>query len=1056
MKGALAPDLAMTGGTQSRTGAAQLFLSHASEDAEAARELAGHLRGGGISVWLDLDELRPGDDWMNRLEEGLLGCEHFAVYIGRLGIVRWISREVRVALDRNAKDGQFKVIPILGPGADPAALPAFLQQHHWLDLRDREVNPASVVGLVLDLLGLPAKRISSDEAPFVGLRAFDAQDAHLFFGRDREIAELLERLSSTPFLAMIGDSGSGKSSLLRAGLLPSLRSGSHTLNESPTAVWRVGLMRPGTDPFRELANALADLLPEPDAATKLGVLQQCHQQLAAGSEALAQCIGALVPVGYRTVLAIDQFEELFTLVSEDAVRQRFIETLFHAATNQGDRPVHIVITLRADFYPECLQYPALSRAMTSCQYVVRPITGNALMEVIEKPAARTGVSLEEGLVEAILEEIGPGGGSLPLLEHTLLQLWNRRSSDTLTHRAYESIGRVRGALEYHAEKVFASFTSAEQIQTRKLLLRLVQPGKNSGATGRRATSESLLPSGREHDLAESVLSKLVEQRAVNIYGTGEVEEYGLAHEALLYGWQRLNDWLNEDREFLFWRQRLNSALTAWEESAGDSGALLRGAPLVEASRWYQQRGEDLSESATRFIEESTRKEYRFHWLKRAAVAGLATLAVTAVVAAYFAVSSRNEAEQNLQLATSAVDQMLTRVGSETLKDIPQLEGIRKDLLAQARALYEQLAQQPSRSPELQLQAALVNAGVAEIDRQLSDRTSAVKGLQESLKALGGLVADHPQNHQFMAALAIIHNQLGRVLGTLGDGAGDWQLAEQHYLESIELHQTLRQSASENMAYRLDHGLAYLNRGILFKEKLDDRVLAERYLKQSIELVEEAENPGSGLEPEVNQHLARSHNTLANLVAEQGETQEALSNYQISVHFFRALHEAFPGSREYREELAKTYNNMAITELRGIGASSTANVAQALAYNAQAIALFEGLAEPLPARWVELANAYRTKGGALLIENRPLDAVAEYALAVELLGRALKQSPNEGDYRFRQAVALVDLGHAQVLASREGAAANSRKRLLQIGPGLTADNLQHLENYPLYHALMAGH
>jgi hypothetical protein len=143
-------------------------------------------------------------------------------------------------------------------------------------------------------------------------------------------------------------------------------------------------------------------------------------------------------------------------------------------------------------------------------------------------------------------------------------------------------------------------------------------------------------------------------------------------------------------------------------------------------------------------------------------------------------------------------------------------------------------------------------------------------------------------------------------------------------------------------------------------------------------------------------------------------------------------------------------------LRGVRAISTEQLEQALAYNAKAIVLFEDLAEPLPARRVELANAYRTKGGALLIENRPLEAVAEYSLAVELLGRALKRSPNESDYRFLQAVALADLGHAQLLGSREGAAASSRKRLLQLRPGLPLEYLQRLENYPPYQALMIGH
>ena len=207
-----------------------IFLSHSGADTQEAKHLAHVLRQGGVNVWLDVEELKPGDLWMDELDAALQRADAFAVYVGRSGVRQWVSREVRVALDRNTLDPSFHVFPILGPGADVDSLPTFLTQHQWVDLRAGNQSIQDIQRLLHALVDKPVKTVSlldDTRPPFCGLRPFDIEDALLFYGRDQEIGTLLERVRSDPFFAVVGDSGSGKSSLVRAGLLPALQRGQY-------------------------------------------------------------------------------------------------------------------------------------------------------------------------------------------------------------------------------------------------------------------------------------------------------------------------------------------------------------------------------------------------------------------------------------------------------------------------------------------------------------------------------------------------------------------------------------------------------------------------------------------------------------------------------------------------------------------------------------------------------------------------------------------------------------------------------------------------------------
>lgn len=498
-----------------------LFLSHAGEDAGPAKELAGQLRRGGLRVWLDVEELKPGDRWMSAIEHALEQADVFAVYVGRNGLRNWVDQEVRVALDRSTKNHAFRIIPLLGPGADPQVLPLFVKQYQYLDLRNGATPPElnKLIGTVLEQ---PTKRVSllqPGERPYRGLQVFDVSHAPLFFGRENEVEQLLGRLRIDRFLALVGASGSGKSSLVRAGLIPALHRGRFHDDSAWAHSWRVAVCRPGNDPFRELANALPDLDSHLIGEARIRAITASAEALSSGTGGVGRTIAGLVPAGARTLLVIDQFEELFALTQDSAVRRRFVDSLFGAATTKGDRPIHIAVTLRADFYGRCWEHPTLPTRIVQNQYAVERPAPEALRDIIEKPLALAGAAFEPGLVERILRDVREEPGNLPLLEFALDQLWDRADMRTsgvelvLTHRGYDEIGGVSGAIATQAEVVTKRLMREQQVKEEEIrgiftrLVHLSSPEEGGEATRRRLPLNELTNDARRlvHALADARL-----------------------------------------------------------------------------------------------------------------------------------------------------------------------------------------------------------------------------------------------------------------------------------------------------------------------------------------------------------------------------------------------------------------------------------------------------------------------------------------------------------------------------------------------------------------------
>jgi WD40 repeat protein len=597
-----------------------MFLSHAGADGEAARALATLLRGAGFEVWLDLERLQPSHVWQHEISAALAKSQALMLYVGRLGGAGWVDLEVQLALDRRARHGAFPIIPVLGPGSDPKMLPGFIGLFQGLDMREAPPPPEKLRAILDEILKTAVEPVSAlppDRSPFAGLRAFDVADALLFFGRETETEELLERLRRDSVLLVVGDSGSGKSSLVRAGLIPALLRGRFHDGQSWVTAWRIAITRPGNDPFGELAENLQDLQPDsPMRAEQIGANRRL---LAEGVDGLRNIIAAGVPAGSRTLLVIDQFEELFTSTPDPATRRHFIDCLLRAANASGSRPVHIVLTLRADFYARCWEHPELPSRGAKNQYAVRHIGPDILRQLIEGPLSLAGARAEPGLVETILGDVGEGPGKLPLLEHALDQLWRNRRVDAgtwITHEAYDRLGRLSGALRRHANEAMARLPGDEaRALARQFFVELVQLGEGTEDTRRRVPVPDLLIAAGDREKTQLVLAQLASERLIT---TGN--EYAeVAHEALIRAWPELREWVDAQRTLVRIERRLLEDAREWERLGRDPGALLAGSRLAEAKAWLAAARRPVAPLALEIVRESL-KARRKRRLRMASIA----------------------------------------------------------------------------------------------------------------------------------------------------------------------------------------------------------------------------------------------------------------------------------------------------------------------------------------------------------------------------------------------------------------------------------------------------
>ncbi len=479
----------------------------------------------------------------------------------------------------------------------------------------------------------PTRAASEGICPFKGLASFEPADADYFFGRERLAAELVARLVGTGFLGIVGPSGSGKSSVLRAGLLPALAGG--VLPGS--GGWRRLLMRPGERPLEELRRVLVSGAIDP----------------------LAEALDTL-PANARLLLAIDQLEEIFTACRSEAERAAFADILARAAADPNGRAI-VVVALRADFYGRFAAYPALAELLGANHVLIGPMHASELRRAVELPADRVGVRVEPEVVDALVDDVEGEPGALPLLSTALLELWQERQDGAMTLAAYQASGGVHGAVARLAEGTYARIPDERKQLVRAIMLRLVGEGEGEAPVRRRAPLAEL-DLERNDDLAD-VLTSLADSRLVTV-SEGSVE---VAHEALLRGWPRLSGWIDEDAEGRRLRHHIGQAATGWDAAGRDQGELYRGARLAAALDWTADHALDVNELEREFISESrdaseteTRRVRRTNRRLRGLLAGIAVLLAAAVAGGTVAAIQRGEARD------AETGQFAQRLGAQAL------------------------------------------------------------------------------------------------------------------------------------------------------------------------------------------------------------------------------------------------------------------------------------------------------------------------------------------------------------------------------------------------------
>jgi WD40 repeat protein/DNA-binding SARP family transcriptional activator/energy-coupling factor transporter ATP-binding protein EcfA2 len=418
-------------------------------------------------------------------------------------------------------------------------------------------------------------RSAPDRPPYKGLLHFEEEDARLFCGREELTAHLVSRLQQERFLVLVGASGSGKSSLLRAGLVPAIKGanqpGDHSSPSDDRKSQCVQVITPTARPLEALGATLARIS---DSAASM---DKFRHELEHDPNGFMRVISEILPPGARFVLIVDQFEELFTLCDDSFEREAFVDHILATVSGESTAKIQVVLALRADFYTHCAQYDTLRQALVEHQEYLGPMGAAELRRAIEEPARQGDWMLEPGLVDLMLGDTGDEPGGLPLLSHALLETWNRRSGQALTLKGYTDSGGVRGAISHTAEMVFQELIPEQQEIARYIFLHLVELGDNTADTRRSVARQDIIAHNEDTDNIQAVLNILAERRLITL---GE-EMIDVAHEALIRTWGRLRTWLDDSRDTLRLRRRLTIVANEWVNAGREASYLAGGARLSQ-------------------------------------------------------------------------------------------------------------------------------------------------------------------------------------------------------------------------------------------------------------------------------------------------------------------------------------------------------------------------------------------------------------------------------------------------------------------------------------------
>ncbi len=619
----------------------------------AQKKLNQHSWPGGVALRVRMG-IHTGEPW--HAEEGYVG-----IVVHRAARIAQVAHGGQVLLSETTTALVQDDLP------DEVSL-SDAGRHLLKDIhRPEHINQLVIAGLPAEfpplksLQELPAEgtRIARKvgKSPYRGLSAFQEEDAAYYFGRVTFVDALEQAIRARKLVAVIvGSSGSGKSSVLFAGLLPRLRK---------TGGYHYVTFRPGNQPFYALADVLIPIIePGLSKTDHLTETRKLAERLGKREVSLLQIINHHTDQTanpQQLLLVIDQFEELYTLCSYDKLQNDFVDELLACVAGVKDRknPVLVIlITLRADFMGQALAHRLFADTLQEASLLMGPMTREELRMAIEKPAEMQGAAFEPGLVERILDDVGEKPGNLPLLEFTLTHLWEQQTDGWLTHGDYEKMGCVEGALAAYADQVYADLDEEARERARQALVQLVQPGEGTEDTRRIATREEL---GAE---SWQLIQHLADRRLVVTGRDAQGRETAeVVHEALIQKWGQFQEWMESDRAFRAWQEQLRTHLRGWQESGQDEGALLRGAPLVVAQTWLYERGEQVNPAERGYIDASLVLQERLQKerqrRRQRTVMGLVGGLVFALILAFIAFQQRQAAkvQAGILLASQAESEL---------------------------------------------------------------------------------------------------------------------------------------------------------------------------------------------------------------------------------------------------------------------------------------------------------------------------------------------------------------------------------------------------------------
>ncbi len=865
--------------------------------------------------------------------------------------------------------------------------------------------------------------------PFPGLRPFEADEDYLYFGCEEQTDDLLRRLRTNRFLVVTGSSGSGKSSLVRCGLVPSVYSG---MMAGAGSGWRVAIFRPGENPIGHLAAALA-------APNVLGSGSETARpdRLLLDITLRRSTSGVLDAVRQSSSLAddnlliiVDQFEELFRFRNSRSLQNpkdeaaAFVKLLLEAV-QQKELPVYIVLTMRADFISECMTFVNLPEAMNDAQYLVPRMTRDRLRLAITGPVAVAGASIAPRLVARLLNDCGDDPDQLPVLQHALMRMWDfwaqhHVNSEAIDIVHYEAIGAMREALSRHCEEAYAEASSRNcGPLAERIFKALTDTSADAKGVRRPASIEELADiCGATSDLVSSTVEVFrAPGRSFMTLSSSDPTEpscvVDLSHESLMRCWTRLVGWTEEERSSADYYRLLCDAARSHE--AGTLG-LWRNPELEFGLRWYDasrpiaawgRRIDPDFEKAMLFLDLSRLERDRLAAERRRNRALKWALAWSAIgilsVLLAGAFYEWRQARSNLNLAKETVDSLLSSgvaQSSQVAAESPDVEQFRNQLIQQAKATYRKIIASTS-GKEFSEQAAVIDLRLADGYRITGQTDSAIANYTSAIAQLNGLLKSDPHNAKYRQELADAYNWLGEAERPTAAHRSE---AASAYANALKLQEALRAEFPKRPDYQLSLARTYYNRGILNQESALPQN-AESDYRKAIELLKPLANgelspPGQNLD-QYKQELARAENNLAELIYVSNLAGDARPLFEQAISIGEGLSKKSPENRDYKFELAQYCNNFANF------LTSQNQLDLALAANAKAIQLHRELARPLPTWIMHLALSHDIRGRILESKN-PGDAELEYRRSIEVFQQVPVAAQND-DYALWFGQALANLG-----------------------------------------------